>query len=270
MENIKKAADYISQKLNNINCSTAVILGSGLSDLADEAVDSIIIPYSDIPGFPVPTVPGHKGRLVCGKISGKPVIFMQGRFHYYEGHSPETVALPIRVLKTLGITELIVTNAAGGINLSFAPGDLMLIDDHINLTGVNPLLGKQPDGVENRFVDMTHAYDEKLKEAAYKAADKCKVNIKSGVYVGLTGPSYETPAEIRYLRNIGGDAVGMSTVLEVIAARQASMRVLGISLITNYGAGIKDTPLSHTEVTQASNKIRPRFAELLRETIGLI
>lgn len=270
VNDIQKAKDYIKSILGTDSVKTAVILGSGLSDIAQSAQHIKTIPYSDIPGFPLPTVPGHRGQLVYGNIKGRDIIFMQGRFHYYEGHSPQTVVFPIRVLKLLGVSRLIITNAAGGVNLNFAPGDIMLISDHINLTGINPLIGAMPQGFENRFVDMTNAYDKNLLDIALSAAAECKTEVKTGIYIGMAGPSYETPAEVKFLRTIGGDAVGMSTVNEVIAARQAQIKVLGISLITNYAAGIKDISLSHKEVTEASVAALPALSKLISEIIGKI
>jgi len=244
----------------------AMILGSGLGDIASQ-VEGISIPYSDIPGFKVSSVQGHAGRLVVGKLNSRNVVVMQGRFHYYEGHSISEVVFPVRVMKLLGADKLVVTNASGGVNTSFKPGNLMFICDHLNLTGQNPLIGKNMDSLGPRFVDMTYAYDIDLLNIAQKTAERLGIKTQKGVYAALTGPVYETPAEVRMLRMLGVDAVGMSTVPEVIAANHMGMKVLGISCITNMAAGILDKPLCHDEVIETSNRVKENFIKLLKEVI---
>lgn len=249
-----------------------LILGSGLGALADDIEDAVRIPYAEIPGFPPATVAGHSGMLVAGTLEGAECVAMQGRFHLYEGHAPEVVAMPIRALAALGARTLIVTNAAGGLRRTFRPGDLMIIDDHINFTGRNPLAGPVVPG-ETRFPDMTEPYDRELQAIAERVAAELGVRVVRGVYCAVSGPSYETPAEIRMLQTIGADAVGMSTVPEVIVARALGIRVLGISLISNLAAGITPDPLSHEEVIAVAREAGPRFASLvrgaLREIAGL-
>ncbi|HEX6308090.1 MAG TPA: purine-nucleoside phosphorylase [Longimicrobiales bacterium] len=240
-----------------------LILGSGLGDLADEIRDAASIPFDRIAGFPVASVAGHAGRLVIGELEGVRCAALQGRFHLYEGHDAATVALPARLLLGLGARALIVTNAAGGINRTFAAGDLMLIEDHINLTGRNPLVGPVVAG-EIRFPDMSHAYDPHLRALAARVAHEQSLRLVRGVYAAVLGPSYETPAEIRMLERLGADAVGMSTVPEVIVARARAVPVLGISLISNAAAGLGQHPLSHEEVVAAGIAARDRFGALIR------
>lgn len=241
----------------------ALILGSGLGALADAFGDATAIPFASIPGFPEVGVAGHAGRLVSGTLEGVSCVALQGRFHLYEGHDAATVALPTRVMLGLGARLLIVTNAAGGINRSFRAGDLMLIDDHINLMFRNPLIGPVVAG-DTRFPDMSQPYDRTLQRLAEEVALEAKVRLVRGVYAGVLGPSYETPAEIRMLERMGADVVGMSTVPEVIAARARGVPVLGISLVSNAAAGISATPLSHDEVVEAGREAQDRFAALLR------
>ncbi|MBD8070334.1 purine-nucleoside phosphorylase [Bacillus sp. PS06] len=245
-----------------------LILGSGLGVLADEIENAIKIPYQEIPEFPVSTVEGHAGQLVYGTLNGKTVIAMQGRFHFYEGYSFDKVTFPVRVMKALGVNSLIVTNAAGGINESFQAGDLMLISDHINNMGTNPLIGENDPNLGVRFPDMSEAYSKELRELAKKIAASLNIPIKEGVYVGNTGPSYETPAEVRMLRVLGGDAVGMSTVPEVIVARHSGMKVLGISCISNMAAGILDQPLTHDEVMETTEMVKANFLSFVKEIIN--
>jgi purine-nucleoside phosphorylase len=240
-----------------------IILGSGLGDFATALSDATVIPYSELPSFPLSGVPGHAGRLVLGKINGESIVAMQGRVHYYEGYSPQDVAFPARVLCALGIKALVVTNAAGGINTGFQVGDLMAITDHLNLAGYNPLVGPNDSKLGPRFPDMSHAYDPALLAMLEKCAAETKVELRKGVYVCLSGPSYETPAEIRMLRTLGADAVGMSTVPEVIAAAHMGVKVAGISCITNLAAGLSKQPLSHTEVAETANRVRDIFTRLL-------
>ncbi|CAN5678994.1 purine nucleoside phosphorylase I, inosine and guanosine-specific [soil metagenome] len=245
----------------------ALILGSGLGALADAMDDATALPFGDVPGFPEPGVVGHGGRLVIGTLEGVTCITLQGRFHLYEGHDPATVALPTRVMIGLGARTLIVTNAAGGIKRSFRAGDLMLIEDHINLMGRNPLTGPVLEG-ETRFPDMSRAYDERLLQLAEQAASRAGVSLVRGVYGAVPGPSYETPAEVRMLERLGADAVGMSTVPEVIVARARGVPVLGISLISNAAAGISEQPLSHDEVVAAGREAESRFALLVRGVLA--
>ncbi|MGM0602607.1 MAG: purine-nucleoside phosphorylase [Bacillota bacterium] len=268
-EEIKNAASLIKEKID-FKIEIALILGSGLGVLAEEIENKIIVDYKNIPNFPVSTVEGHAGRFVIGQLSGKNVIAMQGRFHYYEGYSLKEITLPVRVMKELGAETILLTNAAGGINRNFSPGEFMVISDHINLIGDNPLIGENMDDYGTRFPDMTEAYDKNLIKVAEKAAEKNGMLIRKGIYAALSGPSYETPAEIRYLQNIGADAVGMSTVPEVIVARHMNMNVLGISCITNMAAGILSQPLDHKEVVEIAEKVRPEFLKLMKEIINNI
>lgn len=251
---VRKAADAVRQRLGTLKPRVAIVLGSGLGFLANEVVSPIPIPYAQIPGFPEPGVAGHKGELVAGTLEGVPVIVQAGRFHLYEGHSATVAALPVRVFAALGVEILIVTNAAGGLRRTFPGGTLMLIADHINLMWRNPLTGPSQQG-EERFPIMHEPYDGRLRALARQVARQEGVALEEGVYVGLLGPSYETPTEVRMLERLGGDAVGMSTVPEVIVARARGMRCLGFSSITNPGAGISAQPLSHEEVLEASKEI---------------
>lgn len=254
----------------NIRPEIGIILGSGLGDLADEVKDQIKISYEEIPHFKKSSVVGHQGRFVIGEMENKKVIMMQGRYHYYEGNTMEEVTLPVYVMKELGVKTLIVTNAAGGVNTSFVPGDLMIIKDHINLTGNNPLIGGNDDKIGVRFPDMSKAYSPSLIEVLKKAADESNIKLVEGVYAMMSGPSYETPAEIRMLRILGADAVGMSTVPEVIAAAHCNLNTLGISCITNMASGILDKPLSHNEVIETSEKVKSKFVSLVKSTIGIL
>ncbi|WP_163654245.1 purine-nucleoside phosphorylase [Listeria sp. PSOL-1] len=245
-----------------------LILGSGLGVLADEMVGSTKIAYEEIPHFPVSTVEGHAGQFVFGTIEQKEVVAMQGRFHYYEGYSMEEVTFPVRVMKALGVEILLVTNAAGGVNELFHAGDLMLIADHINFTGTNPLIGPNESYFGPRFPDMSEAYSLRLREKARKIALSLDIPTREGVYAGFSGPTYETPAEIRMIRTLGADAVGMSTVAEVIVARHAGIEVLGISCITNMAAGILDQPLSHEEVIETTDRVQKTFLTYVKAIIA--
>ncbi|AIF43515.1 purine-nucleoside phosphorylase [Virgibacillus sp. SK37] len=266
---IKEASAYISGKLDTTP-EIGLILGSGLGVLAEEIEEAIDIPYEDIPGFPVSTVEGHKGQLVIGKLKGKDVLAMQGRFHYYEGYSMQQVTFPVRVMKQLGIESIIVTNAAGGINEKFQPGDLMVITDHINNMGDNPLIGKNEEQLGPRFPDMSQVYDRDYIRLAKECAEELDLQVQEGVYVGNTGPTYETPAEIRMLRSWGGDAVGMSTVPEVTVAGHAGLRVLGVSCISNMAAGILDQPLTHDEVIETTQRVRDDFLRFIKKIISTL
>ncbi|MFJ5621194.1 purine-nucleoside phosphorylase [Peribacillus loiseleuriae] len=263
---IEKAASFIKEKFN-ATPEIGLILGSGLGVLADEIENAVKIPYSEIPEFPVSTVEGHAGQLVLGELSGKKVVAMQGRFHYYEGYPMELVTFPVRVMKLLGVEKMIVTNAAGSVNESFVPGDLMLITDHINYTGTNPLIGPNDERFGPRFPDMSEAYSKQLRAKAKEIASSLQIDTKEGVYLGFSGPTYETPAEIRLARVMGGDAVGMSTVPEVIIARHSGIEVLGISCITNMAAGILDQPLSHEEVIETTEKVKSSFLSFVKEIV---
>ncbi|MEJ6950981.1 purine-nucleoside phosphorylase [Natronospora cellulosivora (SeqCode)] len=263
---IENAAKYIEKKVDNMP-KVALILGSGLGVLAEEIENAVKIPYQDIPDFPVSTVSGHAGQLVLGNLEGSEVLAMQGRFHYYEGYSMEELTLPVRVMKNLGIDTLIVTNAAGGVNKNFWPGEFMIISDHINMMGDNPLIGMNLDDYGPRFPDMSEAYSKDLISLAEKVASDHGIITRKGVYAAMSGPSYETPAEIRFLAGNGIDAVGMSTVPEVIVASHMNLKVLGISCITNMAAGILPQALDHSEVVEIAEKVRPQFITLIRGII---
>lgn len=267
-EQARKAASYIKEQGVN-EVEVGLILGSGLGELADEIVDRIVIQYTDIPSFPISTVEGHEGQLVYGTLGEKKVLALQGRFHYYEGYSMNTVTFPVRVMNALKTESLIVTNAAGGVNESFTPGDLMLITDHINFFGTNPLIGKNDPKFGPRFPDLSVAYDAEYREHAEEVATKLGIDLKKGVYFGVTGPTYETPAEIKMIRTLGGDSVGMSTVPEVIVARHAGIRVVGISAITNYAAGM-GKELNHEDVIEVSAQIRVTFKEFITSLLKRI
>jgi len=263
---IEEAAAFI-RKTTDIRPEIGLILGSGLGVLGDELEDAVTIPYEDIPHFPVSTVEGHAGELLIGKLQGRNVVLMRGRFHMYEGYEPERTAFPVRVMKALGVNTLLVTNAAGGVNLGYKPGNLMLIADHINLTGRNPLIGPNDNALGVRFPDMSEAYSSRLRKVAKDTAAELGFSVQEGVYVGLLGPNYETPAEIRMLRTLGVDAVGMSTVSEVIVARHSGIEVLGISCISNMAAGILDQPLSHEEVMETTELVKEQFISLVLTVI---
>jgi purine-nucleoside phosphorylase len=243
------------------------VLGSGLGSYADGFRGATVIPFESLPYFPRSTTPGHSGNIVLGELDGIPAVALQGRIHYYEGYSMEEVTYPVRVLAGLGIRLLVVTNAAGGINVGFRPGDLMLISDHINLMGVNPLVGKNIEASGLRFPDMSEAYDLRLRNAALAVAQRQGLDLRQGVYAAVTGPSYETPAEIRMFRMLGVDAIGMSTVPEVIVARQMAVRVLGISCITNMAAGILPQTISHQDVIDTAAAVEETFRKFLRALV---
>jgi purine-nucleoside phosphorylase len=253
-----------------VEAEIALILGSGLGDFADEFADAVSLPYREIPGFVSSTAQGHVGSLVIGKIEGVPVLAMQGRVHYYEGYTLEEVTFPIRTFKLLGIKTLILTNAAGGIDVQLSQGALMVISDHLNLMGVNPLRGRNEERFGPRFPDMSEVYSRELQELATEAARTLGTTVRRGIYAALPGPSYETPAEIHMLRAFGADAVGMSTVPEAIVARHMGMKVLGLSCITNMAAGISETPINHEEVIETGQKVRETFTQLLRRVIAKI
>jgi purine-nucleoside phosphorylase len=266
-EMMREAADYIRSR-TDIQPEAGLVLGSGLGMLAEEIEHPVYIPYGDIPHYPVSTAPGHAGRLVIGYLAGRPAAVMQGRFHYYEGYSRQVIGFPVRVMKLLGVQLLIVTNAAGGCNTSFSPGDLMLITDHIKFFDDSPLRGPNLEQFGPRFNDMSKPYSPGPARTAREKAAELKIPLREGVYAHMGGPSFETPAEIRMLQTLGADAVGMSTVPEVIVANHCGMQVLGISCITNMAAGILDQPLTHEEVLETGERVRLKFAALIRGIIG--
>lgn len=266
LEKIKQTADFLRQRVGEMP-KLAIILGTGLGNLVEHIEDKLYIPYSEIPNFPVSTVQGHSGNLIFGTMGGRRVIAMQGRFHYYEGYDMKTVTFPVRVFKALGVETLFVSNAAGGMNKEFKVGDVMVITDHINLFPENPLRGKNYEELGPRFPAMTEAYDKKLIALADKIGNEKNLRLVHGVYVGTPGPTFETPAEYEYFRVIGGDAVGMSTVPEVIVARHADMRVFGISVITDLGGkDVTEVP-THEEVQKAAIKAQPTVEALVKEMV---
>ncbi|QTU83234.1 purine-nucleoside phosphorylase [Carnobacteriaceae bacterium zg-C25] len=266
---IQEAADYIKSQ-GVVNPEFALILGSGLGELAEEVENAISIDYSNIPHFPTTTVVGHANELVYGVLNGKNVLVMKGRFHYYEGYGLEAITFPIRVFKALGIENVFLTNAAGGVNETYKPGTLMMITDHINYAGPNPLIGPNDDEIGTRFPDMTQVYHPAYRDVIRQAAKEVGVDLKEGVYTWYSGPSYETPAEIRMFRTLGTDAIGMSTVPEAIVANHAGMKVMGISCITNMAAGMSGEQLSHEEVVEVTQKVKHLFKALVRKTIEFI
>ncbi|HEY0172322.1 MAG TPA: purine-nucleoside phosphorylase [Pyrinomonadaceae bacterium] len=265
-ERAEHAARFLRSRADT-DVRVALVLGSGLGAFADDLEEAVAVPYSEIPGFARPTVEGHAGRLVIGRVGPLAVAAMQGRFHFYEGYTLEEVTFPVRVLALLGAKSLVLTNAAGGLNNSYEQGSLVLISDHLNLMGTNPLLGRNDERFGPRFPDMTEVYDREYQEAAIAESREMGLELRRGVYAALTGPSYETPAEIRMLRLLGADAVGMSTVPEAIVARQMGLRVLGLSCITNMAAGVLDKPINHEEVIETGERVRETFAGLLRRVI---
>lgn len=260
---VKAAADAVRKGIEPRTPKVAIVLGSGLGFLGEEVDDAVRLPYRDIPGFPQPGVQGHAGELVAGTLEGVSVLMQSGRFHLYEGHAPEVAALPVRVFATLGVRTIILTNAAGGIRRTFAPGTLMLISDHINLMGRNPLVGHAVED-ETRFPDMTDPYDTGLRALARGVAREERLLLEEGVYAAMLGPSYESKAEIEMVKRAGADAVGMSTVPEVIVARARGLRCVGISTITNPAAGLGGQPLSHAEVLEVAERVKGSLAKLIR------
>lgn len=259
---MKETLDYIQTYTDDFKPEIGIVLGSGLGDLADTYCE-FAIPYDKIPGFAKSTVEGHKGQLVFAQINKRNVVMMQGRNHFYEGHSMQDVTYPIKVMKKLGVKTVIITNAAGAINKSFRPGDLMVITDHINLMGTNPLIGPNDLDLGVRFPDMSEVYNKNLIKIVDAAGRLLKIDLKHGVYVATTGPSYETPAEIKMARFMGGDAAGMSTVPEAIVANYCGMKVIGISCISNFATGISSKKLSHEEVIETTEKVKAKFKELV-------
>jgi len=259
LKSVREKTDFIPK--------VAIVLGSGLGDYARQIRTQIEISYADIKGFPVSTVPGHAGKFIFGWIEDVPVVCMKGRVHYYEGYAISDVVLPVRLMKLLGAEVLFLTNAAGGVNTSFHAGDLMLIQDHISVFAPNPLIGPNLDELGVRFPDMSHVYDPVLQDKIIETAKENDIFLQQGVYVQLTGPSYESPAEIRMLRSLGCDAVGMSTAVEAIAANHMGMKICGISCISNLAAGMNQVPLSHKEVQEAADEAAPRFTKLVTESV---
>ena len=263
----KEAADYIASKLDAKD-AIGIVLGSGLGELGNEIEDPIVVDYADIPHFPKTTVAGHEGKLICGKLNGAKVLCMKGRFHFYEGHDMRTVAMPVRVMKLLGVKAVILTNAAGGCNKAFKPGTLMFIDDFINYMGDNPLYGENVDEFGPRFPDMTLAIDREYNALGKICAKELGIDVRSGVYMAFRGPNFETPAEIRFAQTIGADAVGMSTVPEILAARHCGLRVIGISCITNMAAGMTGEALSHAEVQETADRVKDQFKGLIKAIVS--
>jgi purine-nucleoside phosphorylase len=256
------------RRRTDLEPEVAIVLGSGLGDLADDLDDPVAIPFSDLPGWPAATAPGHIGRLLLGRLAGRPVVMLQGRFHLYEGNAPGLVIQPVLLFRALGARIVVLTNAAGGLDPSFGPGTLMVMNDHINLTGRSPLIGPNADELGPRFPDMTDAWSPRLRARLHAAGAAEGVALREGIYIGLTGPTYETPAEVRMLAALGGQAVGMSTVLECIAARWVGLEVCGVSLVTNAGAGYSGEPLTHGEVLAAGAKAGPSLARVIRRFVA--
>lgn len=274
---MQETIDFINSKTNNLNPEIGIILGSGLGDFVNN-FESITIPYSEIPGFEASTVQGHAGKLVFVKskkenlstFSHPSLVIMQGRYHFYEGYSMGKIVYPVKVMKKLGIKTLIITNAAGAVNKKFKPADLMLIEDHINFMGINPLAGKNDESLGTRFPDMSEIYNKDLINLSQKCAKEIGIKIKKGIYAACSGPSYETPAEVRMLKKFGADAIGMSTIPEAIVANYCGIKVLGISCISNYAAGVQKTPLSHQEVIKTTNFAKEKFQKLLLKILTLL
>jgi purine-nucleoside phosphorylase len=270
MANVRETKEFLESKLKGFKPEVAVIVGSGLGGIIEPVSNRLVIPYVEIPHYPRPTVSGHAGEMIFGELAGKKVMVLSGRLHYYEGRTLAEITYPVHVVDAMGVKILVITNAAGGINPQFKPGDLMIIEDHINFMGVNPLLGGGLDNGGVKFIDMTQAYTPRLREKLDAAAEKLQIPIWRGVYLATTGPSYETPAEIKAFAWLGADAVGMSTVPEVIIARYHNLEVAGISCITNLAAGITNKKLSHEEVLEVSRAAQGKLARLLTEFVGML
>ena len=268
MDNLKESSGYIKSRLGGRNVEVAIVLGSGLGGLGDEVKDSVIIDYRDIPHFPVSTVQGHKGRLIIGELEGRCVMCMQGRFHFYEGYSMEECVYPIRTMYMLGVKSLILTNAAGCVNRSWNVGDLMMITDHIKLCSESPCRGANNNELGARFFDMSTTYSKELQAVAREEAKKNSILLREGVYMFMSGPNFETPAEIKLARIVGADACGMSTVPEAIAASQMGFKTLGISCMTNMAAGILDQPLNHEEVLETGRVVAEKFTRLIKSIVS--
>jgi purine-nucleoside phosphorylase len=268
-DRVEQAASAVAAKVPSPP-RVAVVLGSGLGPLADRLADRVVVPYSEIPHFPVPTVAGHHGNLVVGSLGGARVVYLQGRFHFYEGHDLTTVTFPVRVLRRLGVDSLVLTAATGGINRGYRPGDIVCLSDHLNLIGQNPLRGPNDDRLGPRFPDMSEVYSRRLREIASEEATRLGLTLRSGVYACLPGPSYETPAEIRMLAALGADVVGMSTVPEAVVARHSGMEVLAFALVTNAAAGLTGETISHEEVLEAGRQAVPRLGGLIEAVVWRI
>lgn len=266
LNKLKNTADYLNGRINN-KPYIAIVLGSGLGNISDSILNKTEIPYEEIPNFPSTTVPGHDGRLIFGELGGRNIVAMKGRFHYYEGWSMDEVVFPLRVFKLLGVENLLLTNAAGGINTQFKPGDLMLIKDHIGFLAENPLRGANMEELGPRFPDMSQVYDKELMDISTECALQLRIDLRRGIYAYAKGPSFETPAEIRAFHALGADAVGMSTVPEAIVARHMNMKVLGISCITNMASGVLQQPLNHEEVIETGKRVAEKFSKLVTEII---
>ena len=264
-ERIHAAADYLSAK-TDIRPTVGLILGSGLGDFADTLANRVVIPFADIPDFPRTTVEGHTGAFVFGHSHGRAVVVLQGRLHYFEGHSMQTLTLPVRVMSLLGVRTLILTNASGGVNRAFVPGDLMLITDHINLSGANPLVGANLEEFGPRFPDVTDLYTASLRRRVLEAAAANDLPVQQGVYMMFSGPNYETPAEVHFARVVGADAIGMSTVPEALVAAHCGMQVVGVSCVTCMGSGVTDEPLDHNQIVEVAALVHDKFHKL----VGLI
>src|SRR5690625_2267476 len=269
LETINAAKEFVKSRTNHTP-ELGIILGSGLGSLAEEMKDADVIPYEDIPHFSKSDAEGHANELVIGELEGKKIVAMKGRYHYYEGHSLDEVTFPVRVMQALGIESLIITNSCGAVNTDFNPGELMLITDHINLVGTNPLIGKNNEELGTRFPDVSEVYSKELRDIASRVAQENDIKLREGVYGWWSGPVYETPAEIRMIRTLGGDAIGMSTVPEATVAIHGGLRVLGISCLTNMACGILDEPLSHDEVIAVAAQSRSKFVHLVKKTIKKI
>lgn len=266
-QKITESVNFLKSKIHNTP-EIGIILGTGLGGLVKEIQPELIIPYSEIPHFPVSTVDGHQGKLIFGVMSGKNIVAMQGRFHYYEGYSMQEVVFPVRVMKFLGIGMLILSNASGGVNPDFEVGDIMIIEDHINLMKDNPLIGKNDSRIGTRFPDMGHPYDGEMIDKAFKTAADLGIKLRKGVYAGVSGPTYETPAEYRYIRAIGADAVGMSTVPEVIAARHTGLKCFALSVISDLGVPGKIETITHEHVIDAASAVEPVMTKLIHEMVA--
>lgn len=269
LEKIKATSEFLKRH-TGLSPKIGIILGTGIGGLAKEIEIECTIPYSDIPNFPTSTVEGHNGQLIFGTINGIPILALQGRFHFYEGYSMREVTFPIRVLKTFGINSLVVSNASGGLNPDYKVGDIMIITDHINMFGTNPLIGKNKEEMGPRFPDMSEAYDKSVIDKAIGIAKKNNIEVKQGVYVGTTGPTFETPAEYKFFRIIGGDAVGMSTVPEVIVARHMGMTCFGISIITDSGVPGQITEVTHEEVQEVAAAVEPKMTLIVKELLEVL
>lgn len=265
-EKLMKCYESFREKID-FKPQIAIVLGSGLGDYADDIRVEAELDYSEIEGFPVSTVPGHAGKFIFGYVNGVPVVCMKGRVHYYEGYPISDVVLPARLMKLMGAKILFLTNASGGINPSFTAGDFMMLTDHVSLWAPNPLIGANIDELGVRFPDMTHVYDADLQESLRETANRCGISLKEGIYAQLTGPSFESPAEIQLLHKLGVDAVGMSTVVEAIAANHMGMKICGVSFVSNLASGMTDQPLTHEEVQEAASAAAPRFRQLITEAV---